>query len=271
MKPVQILLITVLLLGALALQVAAQGEGGTMSFSTDYASWIISPDGKALSLLDKASGQDYAGQPAHPIAVVRVAGTDWFATSASFDQGKLTVGFGESGIRMVLGLTKRAHYVMAQVLSVEGEGIEQLTFVGIPTRLTGDVAEPFSVCALALNLQTNVTPLPGQMTWLQAICYPRFGLVGAKVAIVNVFCPYSKAGYFFAGRIKEIETDGMGQSEATFVKGSTVDIVLVGTSMIRRIVVPSSGTEFDIMDPTLVQDDPFQIQVPDLPAAPRSS
>ncbi len=187
MKPVQILLITVLLLGALALQVAAQGEGGTMSFSTDYASWIISPDGKALSLLDKASGQDYAGQPAHPIAVVRVAGTDWFATSASFDQGKLTVGFGESGIKMVLGLRERAHYVMAEVISVEGEGIEQLTFVGIPTRLTGDVAEPFSVCALALNLQTNVTPLPGQMTWLQALCYPRFGLVGAKVALIA--CP----------------------------------------------------------------------------------
>ena len=37
MKPVQILLITVLLLGALALQVAAQGEGGMMNFSTEYA------------------------------------------------------------------------------------------------------------------------------------------------------------------------------------------------------------------------------------------
>lgn len=96
-------------------------------------------------------------------------------------------------------------------------------------------------------------------------------LVGAKVAVVNVFKPLSVDSYFIAGRIREIETNGMGQAEATFIKGSTVDIVLVGTSVIRRIVVPSSGTEFDIMDPTLVQDDPFQIQVPDLPAAPRSS
>jgi hypothetical protein len=96
-------------------------------------------------------------------------------------------------------------------------------------------------------------------------------LVGAKVAIVNVFSPYTKDGYFFAGRSKEIETDGTGYAEATFVKGSTVDVILVGTSLIRRILVPSTGTEFDIMDPTLVQDDPFQIQVPDLPAAPRSS
>jgi len=96
-------------------------------------------------------------------------------------------------------------------------------------------------------------------------------LVGVKVVIVNVFNPLLKDGYFFAGRNKEIETDGVGQAEITLVKGSTVDVVIGGTSVVRRILVPSTGTEFDLMDPTLVQDDPFQIQVPDLPAAPRSS
>jgi hypothetical protein len=96
-------------------------------------------------------------------------------------------------------------------------------------------------------------------------------LVGAKVSIVNVFNPLSVEGYFIAGSSREMETDGVGQAEATFIMGSTVDVVLVGTSVIRRILVPSTGTEFDIMDPILVQDDPFQIQVPDLPAAPRSS
>jgi hypothetical protein len=35
--------------------------------------------------------------------------------------------------------------------------------------------------------------------------------------------------------------------------------------------VPNTGTEFDLMDETLVLDDPFQIQVPDLPAAVRRS
>jgi len=96
-------------------------------------------------------------------------------------------------------------------------------------------------------------------------------LVGAKISIVNVFSPLSVEGYFIAGTSREIETDGVGQAEATFIMGSTVDIVLVGTSVIRRILVPSIGTEFDIMDPNLVQDDPFQIQVPDLPAAPRTT
>lgn len=96
-------------------------------------------------------------------------------------------------------------------------------------------------------------------------------LVGVKVVIVNVFNPLSKDGYFIAGRTQEFETDGTGQTEMTLIKGSTIDVIISGTSVIRRILVPSTGTEFDLMDPTLVQDDPFQIQVPDLPAAPRSS
>jgi hypothetical protein len=96
-------------------------------------------------------------------------------------------------------------------------------------------------------------------------------LVGAKVAIVNVFNPLIVEGFFISGRQKEIETNAMGEAEITLIKGSTIDVILSGTSIIRRIVVPSSGTLFDLMDPNLVQDDPFQIQVPDLPAAPRST
>jgi len=96
-------------------------------------------------------------------------------------------------------------------------------------------------------------------------------MVNCRVTIVNVFNPLSAGGYFLAGASKSFLTDGMGQGEITLVKGSMVDVILEGTSVTRRIVVPSSGTEFDLMDATLVQDDPFNIQVPDLPAAARRS
>jgi hypothetical protein len=95
-------------------------------------------------------------------------------------------------------------------------------------------------------------------------------LVGAKVTIVNVFNPLSVGGYFIAGSSRQITTDGLGKASITLIKGATVDVILEGTSIIRRIVVPSSS-EFDLMDPTLVQDDPFNINVPDLPAAPRTT
>lgn len=96
-------------------------------------------------------------------------------------------------------------------------------------------------------------------------------LSGMKVTLVNIFSPLSADGYFLAGRSKQIETDGTGQAETTLIKGMQLDVVVEGTSIIRRITVPATGTEFDLMDPALVQDDPFQIQVPDLPSAVRRS
>jgi hypothetical protein len=92
-----------------------------------------------------------------------------------------------------------------------------------------------------------------------------------KVTLVNVYSPLTADGYFLAGRSKQIETDGSGLAETTLIKGMVLDVVVEGTSIIRRITVPSTGTEFDLLDASLVTDDPFQIQVPDLPSAVRRS
>ena len=66
-------------------------------------------------------------------------------------------------------------------------------------------------------------------------------------------------------------TDVSGQAQVTLVMGSVIDVVLEGTSIIRRIQVPNSGSTFDLLDPSLQTDDPFGIQTPDLPAAVRST
>jgi hypothetical protein len=96
-------------------------------------------------------------------------------------------------------------------------------------------------------------------------------LVNAKVTVVNVYNPTIQDGYFIAGRSKTVATDGIGQAQVTLVRGSTIDVIVEGTTVIRRILVPSVGASFDLLDSTLQTDDAFGIQVPDLPSAPRSS
>jgi len=96
-------------------------------------------------------------------------------------------------------------------------------------------------------------------------------LSGALVTLVNVNSALISDGYFIAGKSKQIETDVTGAAETTLVKGMILDVIVEGTSIIRRIEVPSVGAEFDLLDPDLVLDDPFQIQVPDLPSAVRRS
>jgi hypothetical protein len=79
------------------------------------------------------------------------------------------------------------HYVILAVRSVKGDQIEHLTFADIQTTLTGAANDKIAVCALALNLKTNVPEIPGPNTRLRAMCYPKFGLAGSQVALI--LCP----------------------------------------------------------------------------------
>jgi len=65
--------------------------------------------------------------------------------------------------------------------------VEELVFADFPLTLKAKPDEAYAGCALALNLQTKVNDIPGASRRLWAACYPRFGLVGAKVALIG--CP----------------------------------------------------------------------------------
>lgn len=77
--------------------------------------------------------------------------------------------------------------------------------------------------------------------------------------------------YGILGRTVEAETNSAGYAEVTLVQGAVVDVVLVDTGLVRRITVPSTGTEFDVMAAVAAADDLFQLQVPSIPAAVRRS
>jgi hypothetical protein len=96
-------------------------------------------------------------------------------------------------------------------------------------------------------------------------------LSGREIVIINIYNPLKVEGYgVFGDNLSKI-TDALGQASFMLVKGTVVDLIIKGTSIARRITVPASGTEFDLLDDSLVQDDAFGIQVPDLPSAPRYS
>lgn len=96
-------------------------------------------------------------------------------------------------------------------------------------------------------------------------------LAGQRVTISNVYEPTKSSGFLIAGRSITLEADGVGSVETALVKGSLVDVIFHGTSIVRRIQVPDIGTEFDLLDDNLVTHDRFGIQVPDIPDAPRRS
>lgn len=96
-------------------------------------------------------------------------------------------------------------------------------------------------------------------------------LAERKITIVNVFDEVKADDYGIFGESITIETDGAGYAETTLVKGSLVDVIFVGTSIVRRIRVPDTGSTFDLLDDSLVVGGQLEIKQPDLPYAPRRS
>ncbi|MCP4644871.1 MAG: hypothetical protein GY851_30795 [bacterium] len=148
-------------------------------------------DGRNLHFVDKATGTDYCkGDADTPIASVKIGDAVVPASAAAYQDGKLTLDFGESGAQATVGVTVGDRHILLEVKSVAGEDVEQLTFANVELTLTGTLNDPFAACALALNLQTNVSEIPGPMRRLHATCYRRFTFEGAKVALIG--CPQAQ-------------------------------------------------------------------------------
>ena len=159
-----------------------------IEIENDYVKYSIESDGQNLHFVDKRTGEDYCVQdPRSSFARVKKAGQRYDASSVSYADGRITVQFGESRAEVVIKVAVQNRYFILEVVSVSGEHVGELAFADIPLTLRGMPEERFAGCALALNLQANVPQLPGPNSRLRAMCYPRFGFTGAKVALIG--CP----------------------------------------------------------------------------------
>ncbi len=176
-----------LLCAAATLQAAEPSSvsGSPIILETDFLRYEIGADGRNQAFVDKTSGKDWCDRAAAPFfAHARKAGNSYDSTGVTLNDGRIAVAFGDTGIRALLAVRREAHYVVLEVTELSDNAVEDLVFGDVALTLKGKPGEPFAACALALNLQTDVPQIPGLNSRMQAICHARFGLVGAKVAIV---------------------------------------------------------------------------------------
>ena len=174
----------------LSAEVVAQ-PAAAITAQTEYARFGIRADGKGVELVELRSGTNYCRQGvAGPVARVEIEGKSHGATKAVAKGDVVALEFGDSGVTVELRITAKARYFVVEVVSASTEKIEELVFLDLPLSLSGAPGESFAACALALNLKTRVRAIPQATSQLWAASYPRFGLVGAKVAIIG--CPYEQ-------------------------------------------------------------------------------
>lgn len=147
--------------------------------------YTISAEGQNLTFIDRATGVDYLKRDTQSVcASVRCNGVEHPANSASLANSRLTLEFDKANAKAVLRVEPQDLYIRLAVESVSGDNVESLLFLNVPLTLHGRPHEKFASCALSLNLITRVNQLPALQTSLQASCYTKFGMQGAKVAIV---------------------------------------------------------------------------------------
>jgi hypothetical protein len=86
-------------------------------------------------------------------------------------------------------------------------------------------------------------------------------LPNQQIHIFNLFEPSIRSTYAVFGMDEYFKTDADGYAEISLVRGSLVEVAWVGTPVRRRVRVPVTGSEFDLLDASLA-DDNFGIHQP---------
>ncbi len=140
-----------------------------------------------------------------------VDGTELSATSISAKGDLIDVSF-KGAAEATLKVSETPDFLIFEVLSASGKGLEELAFLDIPLIFDAET-EGFCATVLALNLRTNVPDLPGcpgrirvhlgnsidvypkglagPLRRITARCYRRFGFSGARAALIAA--PRTKA------------------------------------------------------------------------------
>ncbi|MCL5098890.1 MAG: hypothetical protein M1608_15420 [Candidatus Omnitrophica bacterium] len=174
------------LLAGIPMQVHAAEPVCTLE--NQFVQYVIGGNGQNLHFYDRQKQKDYLlGKSSGAFARIKRDGKYIDASGVTFADGRLTVRFADSGVQALIKATLKPRYLVFEVLACTGAPVDELVLVDIPLSLQGTPGEAFAACALALNLQTRVDELPRPSSRLHAMCYPRFGLAGSKVALIG--CP----------------------------------------------------------------------------------
>lgn len=160
---------------------------GEIVLENRHYRYLIKDDGVNLAFTDKLSGKNYLSQSGISYcASIVVEGEKHPVSSVRYDaSGYLKLDFAPFPVTASIKISKDNDAVFWEIAEMKGS-VESLVFLDIPLDLQRLPSEPFAVCALALNIQTEVKQLPALQNYLDARAHSRFGIVGAKVAVVAV-------------------------------------------------------------------------------------
>ena len=160
-----------------------------MSFTveTDYTRLVFDTAARLSEWKDTRTGRALAAAGCETsFATVRMGDRTCAATSLQPRNDNAVVRFGETGVEAVIRVVTRPAYCVLEVVSVTGPGIDSLTFLDLESPPLPGTETDLRLWLQPLALNTEA-PMHRAGARLIARCHRRFGLEGAKAALV--VCP----------------------------------------------------------------------------------
>jgi hypothetical protein len=158
-------------------------------FETASARLTVETSGIVSSLTDKQNGRQELGPAGQPIATVTVGGHEIPASSFECNGSLCHVAFGASRLSADYRITTTSDYFLFELITVQGSGMDKLTFLQISTDLPTsggqflavrwDDSFALSIIGLTPDIETAVTG-----PRLSAIVYPQFGIAGRRAVLI---------------------------------------------------------------------------------------
>ena len=170
----------------------------SIEIANERIKYVIGDDGRNLRFIDKKTGEDYCvKQPASWFARIVKDGKGFRVSDITYSDNRMTLKFGDSGISAVIKVLKNKDYFIFEVESLSDADVDEMSFANIMVTCYDYVNgtfgfafdDDFAVCLRGLNLRSaiNVSGMPPELC---CGCYRKYGIVGAKAALVG--CPKAK-------------------------------------------------------------------------------
>jgi hypothetical protein len=188
-----------------AMCIAAAGQESP--FENELVRLALTANGSTKSLIEKNAAHEWHATEPRAFASVRKAGKYYPAAGLAHDGELWRVDFGQSQVRADFRITASPHYVVFELVRVQGEGVEEVRFGEMQVTCTENTGwwlgaywnERFTVALVGLSDRVNVQLLGNGV--LAASVYPEFGMEGQRAVLVAA--PKSQ----FLNVVQEVERD----------------------------------------------------------------
>lgn len=156
---------------------------------------MIDEKGFSKLFIDKMTGRNYLDVGAfNPFMEIVKNGKSYNPSLVKMEKGELKILFDYVKIECSLKVEVFEEYIVFELSSISDQNIDELTICRIPLNIKENVGrllnigwnDEFAISILALNLQARSYGASDEKAILVAKCYPRYGLLGTRVAIVGV-------------------------------------------------------------------------------------